>query len=349
MELFKTSNDKSAFEQNAFEQHQVISDEEIAQLASSKALYLKKGSNWTIKYISKESLSIDIKLKDIAAQNEASSIGKDIIETFNDSSVDPNETIGDNIITDPEAYFGQEELEAGESFITDMSLQEEIANEDYLEQLQQEIDDIGQIIENYGDTGQLTEDYNDTGQMVENITDYNEPYTRKTYSGKITKLNKNQIFVFGSNTQGRHGKGAALTAKNKFGAVYGQAEGPQGQSYAIITKDLTKSKHPSRTSEQIKEQIHKLYEYARKNPNKEFVIAYSATGSNLNAYTNDEMAQFFASERIPRNIIFEEGFYKIIKKYNDESQSNSILDGMSEQDIQSINEQKKKQDKKCNR
>ena len=101
-------------------------------------------------------MSIDIKLKDVAAQNEASSIGKDVIETFNDSSVDPNETIGDNIIADPEAYFGQEELEAGESFITDMSLQEEIANEDYLEQLQQEIDDIGQIIENYGDTGQIT-------------------------------------------------------------------------------------------------------------------------------------------------------------------------------------------------
>ena len=37
----------------------------------------------------------------------------------------------------------------------------------------------------------------------------------------ITQLEPNQIFVFGSNTQGRHGKGAALTAKNKFGAVYG--------------------------------------------------------------------------------------------------------------------------------
>lgn len=185
MELFKTSNDKSAFEQNAFEQHQVISDEEIAQLASSKALYLKKGSNWTIKYISKESLSIDIKLKDIAAQNEASSIGKAVIETFNDSSIDPNETIGDNIITDPEAYFGQEELKAGESFITDMSLQEEIANEDYLEQLQQEIDDIGQIIENYGDIGQITEDYGDTGQLTENISTEDDLNNKREQGNKI--------------------------------------------------------------------------------------------------------------------------------------------------------------------
>ena len=136
--------------------------------------------------------------------------------------------------------------------------------------------------------------------------------TRRTYSGMITSLKPNQIFVFGSNTQGRHGKGAALTAKNKFGAVYGQAEGPQGQSYAIITKDLTKSTHPSRTPEQIKEQIHNLYEYARQNPDKEFLIAYSGTGENLNAYSNQEMADMFSSELIPKNIIFEEEFYKLI-------------------------------------
>ena len=37
------------------------------------------------------------------------------------------------------------------------------------------------------------------------------------------------------NKQGMVG-GAALTARNKFGAIYGQSEGLQGQSYAIITK-----------------------------------------------------------------------------------------------------------------
>jgi hypothetical protein len=84
-----------------------------------------------------------------------------------------------------------------------------------------------------------------------NKTSYQNVNENKIYSGMIDKLNSNQIFVFGSNTQGRHGKGAALTAKNKFGAIYGQAEGLQGQSYAIITKDLTKKNHPSRTKEQI--------------------------------------------------------------------------------------------------
>ena len=56
----------------------------------------------------------------------------------------------------------------------------------------------------------------------------------------IKELKENEIFVFGSNRQGRHGKGAALTARNKFGAIYGQSEGLQGQSYAIITKELRK-------------------------------------------------------------------------------------------------------------
>ena len=85
---------------------------------------------------------------------------------------------------------------------------------------------------------------------------------RKTYTGLVNSLQDNQIFVFGSNTQGRHSAGAAKTARDKFGAIYGQAEGLQGQSYAIITKDLTKDdrKNPSRTKVQIIEQIHKLYE-----------------------------------------------------------------------------------------
>lgn len=46
-----------------------------------------------------------------------------------------------------------------------------------------------------------------------------------------------RIFVFGSNTVGRHGAGAAWTARSKYGAIYGQGEGLQGKSYAIPTKD----------------------------------------------------------------------------------------------------------------
>lgn len=46
-----------------------------------------------------------------------------------------------------------------------------------------------------------------------------------------------QVFVFGSNKAGRHGKGAALEARLRHGAIYGLGYGAQGDSYAIPTKD----------------------------------------------------------------------------------------------------------------
>jgi hypothetical protein len=53
-----------------------------------------------------------------------------------------------------------------------------------------------------------------------------------------------RVFVFGSNLAGRHGKGAALYARQHRGAIYGVGEGHQArygadgpQCYAIPTKD----------------------------------------------------------------------------------------------------------------
>ena len=60
----------------------------------------------------------------------------------------------------------------------------------------------------------------------------------KTYKGLIKKLEPNQIFVFGSNTEGRHGAGTTRLCLNKYGAKWGQASGLQGQSYGLITTDL---------------------------------------------------------------------------------------------------------------
>ena len=52
---------------------------------------------------------------------------------------------------------------------------------------------------------------------------------------KITHLKENEIFVFGSNLAGAHGGGAARIAYEKFGAIWGQGVGLQGQSYGIPT------------------------------------------------------------------------------------------------------------------
>lgn len=139
---------------------------------------------------------------------------------------------------------------------------------------------------------------------------------RKTYTGELQGIPTNGIFVFGSNTQGRHGKGAALAAKNYFGAIYGQARGLQGCSYAICTKNLTKKIHPSVNSNDIKSEIFNLYNFALLNPHLDFYIAYSGLGTNLNGYSNKEIADMFSSWNhiggIPPNFIFEKEFSKLL-------------------------------------
>lgn len=133
------------------------------------------------------------------------------------------------------------------------------------------------------------------------------------YEGQITELKPNEIFVFGSNTQGRHGKGAALIARQKFGAIYGQARGPQGQSYAIVTKDLTKDYSlPSVDKASIENEIMHLYLYASEHPERKFYVAYSGTGTNLNNYSNQEMADLFNQPMIPDNIVFEKSFERLV-------------------------------------
>lgn len=148
----------------------------------------------------------------------------------------------------------------------------------------------------------------------------------KTYKYPIVKLEENQIFVFGSNTQGRHGKGASKWALENAGAIYGQPFHIQGRSFGIITKDLTKKVHPSIYEGEIMMQIIDLYTYAINNSDKEFLVAYRGTGTNLNGYTPKDMARFFREcfdlpfvklfdnipEGIPKNIVFEEEFSKLV-------------------------------------
>lgn len=54
---------------------------------------------------------------------------------------------------------------------------------------------------------------------------------------RIDRLEKNEVFVFGSNQFGHHQGGAAAAAMKKFGAVWGVGDGLQGQSYAISTME----------------------------------------------------------------------------------------------------------------
>jgi len=62
--------------------------------------------------------------------------------------------------------------------------------------------------------------------------------SQRTTPDWIEDLEPGQVFVFGSNLAGRHGKGAAKTALG-WGARYGQASGLQGRTYGIPTKNAS--------------------------------------------------------------------------------------------------------------
>ena len=125
---------------------------------------------------------------------------------------------------------------------------------------------------------------------------------RKYTPENIIELPVNGIFVFGSNTEGRHGKGAALIARQKFNAIYGQSKGLQGRSYAIITKDLKKGLRSIPLS-YIYNQLVDLFIFATKNPDKEFYV--TKLGSSLAGYKVFEIKNCFILMQfeIPNNII----------------------------------------------
>ena len=76
-------------------------------------------------------------------------------------------------------------------------------------------------------------------------------------------MSKKEIFVFGSNLRGAHGKGAALFAKKNHGAVYGQGRGLQGNSYAIPTKGFRLEVLPLTD---IRFYVHSFLLFAEENP-----------------------------------------------------------------------------------
>lgn len=132
-----------------------------------------------------------------------------------------------------------------------------------------------------------------------------------SYTGNITPAD-DVIFVFGSNPEGRHGAGAAKVAREKFGAIYGQGEGLQGNAYALPTKDLRIKENKgyrSISKEQIVNNIRKMYRTAMQNPNKKFMVGYrnAVNEISLNGYTGGEMIDMFIEAgNIPSNVFFSE-------------------------------------------
>lgn len=118
-----------------------------------------------------------------------------------------------------------------------------------------------------------------------------------------------KIFVFGSNREGRHGKGAALAARKNHGAVYGQALGRQGNAYAIITKEL-RPHHPSVSIGEIKCHVDDFLEYAKANPKLQFLV--SPIGCGLAGFLPSQIAPMFKNrtENVQLPVEFEDVLFE---------------------------------------
>ena len=98
-----------------------------------------------------------------------------------------------------------------------------------------------------------------------------------------------KIFVFGSNLAGRHGKGAALCARQEYGAEYGVGEGRTGNAYAIPTKGRKLEVLPLI---RIEQSVKQFLTYAAQHTDLEFLV--TRIGCGLAGYKDHEIAPFFS-------------------------------------------------------
>jgi hypothetical protein len=112
---------------------------------------------------------------------------------------------------------------------------------------------------------------------------------------------KKQIFVFGSNLAGRHGKGAALEAKQRHGAIYGQGVGLQGCSYGIPTKNRDLWTLPLA---EIEFYVERFLEFAAEHPELNFNV--TRIGCGLAGYQDKDIAPMFKGA--PVNCVLPDGW-----------------------------------------
>lgn len=114
-----------------------------------------------------------------------------------------------------------------------------------------------------------------------------------------------EIFVFGSNVAGRHGKGAALHARLNHGAIYGQGDGRQGHSYAIPTKGARL--HPLPLDE-IQGYVEGFIAHAKQHPKDTFRL--TPIGCGLAGFMPYQIGPMFNGS--PPNVIIPDEFKQFV-------------------------------------
>lgn len=126
-----------------------------------------------------------------------------------------------------------------------------------------------------------------------------KPINQRTTPDYITSLQPGEIFVFGSNLAGMHGGGAARIARLHFGAVLGNGDGPQGQSYAIPTMQGG--------VDTIRPYVDKFIDYAKAHPAQTFLV--TPIGCGIAGFTPEDIAPLFVRAISVENIHLPESFW----------------------------------------
>ena len=111
---------------------------------------------------------------------------------------------------------------------------------------------------------------------------------------KVERLSNCEIFVFGSNMEGKHMGGAARVAYEMFGAEWGVGDGPTGRCYAIPTM------HGG--IEDIQPYAEKFIAYAKAHPMKRFLL--TRVGCGIAGFKDSDMAQLFEDALEVPNIAY---------------------------------------------
>ena len=126
--------------------------------------------------------------------------------------------------------------------------------------------------------------------------------SRRITPDDIIALKPNEIFVFGSNLKGYHAGGAARTALVKFGAVMGNGDGIQGQSYAIPTMQGG--------VETIKPYVDKFIDFVVNHPEKDFLV--TRIGCGIAGFTASEIAPLFKEAVHIHNVWLPADFLRVL-------------------------------------
>lgn len=118
------------------------------------------------------------------------------------------------------------------------------------------------------------------------------------------KADGKMVFVFGSNLSGHHGAGAARDAYLQHGAIRGHAQGLQGESYAIPTKDI--SMRHTLPLDVIYEAVQKFCDFTKQHPELSFQV--TRIGCGLAGLQNSQVSHMFIRSNLD-NTFFDSAWY----------------------------------------